>query len=341
MYRRIFTYLKLKIIKFIEQPLNMRNFLLKIFLLPWSVLFCIAVKMRLYFYNKGFIKSYKVNSFVISIGGINWSGVGKTVLTKEICNFLSKKNIKLGVIVRKSAEEEAKVITEEYNDVEVVCVDRKYEGVLALKNKDVIVIDDGFQHFKIQRDIDIVVIREDIVLNTHLLLPAGMLREPLSHLKRAHYVLVNTSNRDNHAQLKQKLGKFVSEDSIFFFKYNPLYLWNPLSGQKIDLDVIRNKKVSVFCGVGNPQSLIYMLKDLGAKFMHIKIFPDHYKYRPYDLDEIAEGSKNADFLITTFKDFWRMQNLLKETILQKMLILQINLVFEDGFLEKLYEQIKL
>ena len=170
-------------------------------------------------------------------------------------------------------------------------------------NPDIIIIDDGFQHISLSRDLDIVLVNSKDTQDTHKLIPAGLLREPISNLTKADLIIITKSNI--HAPSNYLINKIESFNRPTI--YNELQIDNLLQikNNRINkLDKIANKKVYLFSALGDNESFKKIMDYTDAKIVGHSKYPDHYHYTLDDLNDIEEKAAkcNAEFLITTEKD---------------------------------------
>ncbi len=168
---------------------------------------------------------------------------------------------------------------------------------------DVILIDDGFQHLSLHRDLDIVLVNSKDKKSDHKLIPSGKLREPISNLTKADLIIITKSNI--HAPSNYLINKIESFNRPTI--YNELQIDGLLqnkSNKIYKLDKIANKKVYLFSALGDNESFKKIMGYTDAKIVGHSKYPDHYNYTLDDLNDIEQKAKkcNAEFLITTEKD---------------------------------------
>lgn len=248
---------------------------------------------------------------VISIGNLEAGGTGKTPLTVEIGKILKKFFSKIYVVCyerNQKTKDEGLVIANKLSEIRVVSgKNRKKLFWQLIKDKpELVIIDDGFQYFEINNKIDIVIL--DPETKTDFLIPAGRMRFPISFLKYADIIIVKKglNKKKHYKKFLEKLDRFGKP--IFTAKYIPLYLAD-VSGAKVPLSVIENKRILALCGIAKPSSFITMLKDFHPLEIYAAVYPDHFSYTQIDVQEIEKIFKtlNLDLLITTTKDFVKLK----------------------------------
>jgi tetraacyldisaccharide 4'-kinase len=187
----------------------------------------------------------------------------------------------------------------------VVGKDRYRAGLLAIErfNPDVVLLDDGFQHLSLHRDLNIVLVDASDPFGSGRLFPAGILREPLTSLRRADVVLITRADQAADLDaLKRSLRRFTPSP-VVSGTYRPAELVDVATGRKWPLDVLRGSSVAAFAGIARPASLERTLALLGADILSMRSFPDHHQYSLKELKVLLEeASRTAALLVTTEKD---------------------------------------
>ena len=266
------------------------NFL-TIILLPISYLVLVLI-----FIKKKLKKEIKFKVPVICIGNIYIGGTGKTpasiFLAKEL-NRLGKKT----AIVRKyykNHKDEHKLIKNNFKDL--ILTKKRSLGIIeAEKNYNTVILDDGFQEYKISKNLNIICFNSNQLAGNEYVLPAGPLRESLANLIRAQIILINGSK---NKKFEEKLLSFNKNLSIFYSNYKPK-----------NLDQFKNKKLLAFAGIGNPNNFFKLLNHYGLKIEKQLIFPDHYDFSPNEIRKIVDEAKNKNLkIITTEKDYYKIED---------------------------------
>ena len=176
----------------------------------------------------------------------------------------------------------------------------------------VLVLDDGFQHRRLGRDLDIVLIDATDPASARHVLPGGLLREPLTGLRRAQVVVLTRADQvtaPELAALKSLVQRVAPKASLLEASHRPRELW--LHGDEHrSLEWLRGKRVLAFCGIGNPESFMNTLLDLGAEVVDRRIFPDHHAYTAADVGELSEWGcqqLGIDAMLCTLKDWVKLQ----------------------------------
>ncbi len=320
------------IIKLTLEYFNKKMFILKFF----SYIFLFFVKLRLICYKYGIFKSYKINNVtIISIGNISFGGTGKTPTTIEVAKNLLRKKFKISILLRGYKRKSKASILLVSNGKEtfcnpIECGDEAYLLASKLKcpvvvakdrvkgatyivekfNPDYIILDDGFQHLRLKRDIDIVLLTQKSLKHKIYTFPAGKFREPLSHIKRASFIIITkifqkeTLKRD-YAKLKAMTNKDIFACEIF------LEHFIDIEKKILDKDFFSEKEVIIFCGIGQPEYFEKLLIENNIVIKEKLFFPDHYTLKDSDYNKI-NSLKNYPIL-TTEKDFVKLNSKLIES----------------------------
>jgi tetraacyldisaccharide 4'-kinase len=303
-------------------------------LAPLSGLYELVVARRDGLYRSGVFQQRRVDAPVISVGNLTVGGTGKTPLVKWIAQRLADEGRHVCIITRgyrraskgritvsngseilatlDEAGDEALMLAESLqNNVAVVCdANRVSAAQFAIKTfqSDVIILDDAFQHRRIARDLDIVLIDASEPLANGRLLPAGRLREPASALERADcLVLTRADNADERAAMREELRLINPTAPVFCSVMRFAGLTELNERVAANLSGIS----AAFCGIGNPQSFFSLLEREHFAINHQKTFRDHHRYSQADVAgiEAVARSAGAQALVTTAKDAVKLRSL--------------------------------
>jgi len=317
-----------------------------VLLFPLTVIYFIAIKIWDKYWS--FKKPIKLKSYIISVGNITAGGTGKTSLVKYIAKKLISKNRSVAVVAKgyKRPDSQADIIcSNDYNDWRE-CGDEPamlarsipnlkiYVGSdktssackAANDNYEYLIIDDGFQHRKLARDLNIVCVDSSDPLGGKMLLPSGKLREPINALKRADCIIM--FGRDYKNDLKLPIQKYIP---VFKACKKVIGIKNTV-GEIVEF---ANKKAFAFCGIGNPHSFQNSLEELELQITKVHRFGDHYVYDNFDIDSIISEFKNSgsDLIITTMKDYIKLENIWRGDYPLYYLDIEVEIENEEGFLK--------
>ena len=252
---------------------------------------------------KNIIPKKKFLVKTICVGNIYLGGTGKTSLAIEIQKLLSKKF--KTVFIKKNYLNQLDEITL-LNKKGKVISNKNREKALTLASKkkfNLAILDDGLQQKNIEYGVKIICFNSKEGLGNGWLLPAGPLRENISQLKKYDIAFINGEEKNN--KLLSKLKSVNKNLMIFKGKYKPTNL------DKFNL----NKNYLMFCGIGNPHEFEKTLTKNKFSIKEKVIFPDHYKITKEELDKLKQkAKKNKLILITTEKDFYRLDKLEKKNV---------------------------
>jgi 3-deoxy-D-manno-octulosonic-acid transferase len=339
-----------------EKKILSLYFLLKLFFYILSVFYGLGYHFRVFLYQTGVIKSKKLNAKVISIGNVTLGGTGKTPLVIYLSQKLKERKLKVAILTRgyrrkkkgltelaeenknkipwSEAGDEPYLLASRLHDIPVlISKERKASGVYAEKKyqAEVLVLDDGFQHWKLSRDLDIVVIDATNPSGNSRLFPAGILREPLSSLRRADILILNKVDQIiNKENLIQVLRVYNQDAPIIESVYEINSIERLFEHAVIEEKNVEGKKCLAFSGIGNPVSFEKNLKRSKVEVLKHHRFPDHFFYQKRDILSLEKEAQKlgALFMITTEKDSVRipMMNELKIPIY----VVKIDLVITKG-----------
>lgn len=267
---------------------------------------------------------------VISVGNITLGGTGKTPLVEYLARYLQEKGKKGAILSRgyaaairqKSGDSAHNACNDEYLVFRenipyipnLLNKDRVTAGLEAIRDfqADCLLLDDGFQHLRLERDLDIVIVDALNPFGYNYLSPRGMLREPLDALKRADVIVlthVDQCSQDTIDRVIDRLRKIAGHIPVVKTVHKPVCL-ETQQGLRLDVQGLAGKKVFAFCAIGNPVSLKKSIENLGAKVLGFRTFPDHHAYSLNDLKKLNEESQRLmpDAIITTQKDKVKIKN---------------------------------
>ncbi len=258
---------------------------------------------------------------IICVGNVYLGGTGKTPLCIEIFFILKNLN-KNPVFIRKkysSFQDETNL----QKQVGPLYESKKRIDALkkAIHNKaDIAILDDGFQDFSIKKDLSIACFNENQWIGNGFVIPSGPLRENLSALNRANWVVINGKKNTN---IENEISKKDKTIKIFYTKYKAQ-----------NINEFKNEKVVCFAGIANPDSFFNLLKDNNINILEKISFPDHYNYSDNELENLVNKAKeNNATLLTTEKDFFRIEENRRKNI--KHLKIKVTIENKKQFIEEI------
>jgi len=326
------------------------GFLLWSFLLPFSFLYGLGVRIRNLLYFLGWAPTKSFSCAVISVGNLTVGGTGKTPTALWLARELEKRGRRIAILSRgyKRTGKEIAILdagfkksfsTEEdpfhagdepmmmarVFGFQVGVGRKRYEvGERILRNGelDALLLDDGFQHRQLRRDIDLLLLGSD----WHgWLLPAGPFREPKSALSRADLYLVTGSKEKWEPWLRSH-----PQQAIFFGSLQAKALFG-LEGEQwkeYPLSLLDRSKILTVSAIANPALFYRMIHDWGGEIVDTMEFPDHHLYFAEDWQRINRAARNADLIVTTEKDILKLVRF--PFAREKLLALRVEMVVENG-----------
>ena len=292
-----------------------------IILFPFSVVYLLISKL-----NK--IKtSKKFRIPIVCVGNIYLGGTGKTPLALEIYNIYKSLGKNPGFVKKyyDYLEDEIEMLK---NKGEIYISKNRIEAIdkLINSNKDIAILDDGFQDFTIKKSFSIICFNEKQWLGNRMLIPAGPLREKLSSIKRADCIFING---EKNKKIEEEIHYYNKEIKIYYSKYKP-----------VKIEEFKNKKIIAFAGIGNPSNFFNLLEENNLNLLNKFTFPDHYNYKIKDLDKLVlEAEELNSILLTTEKDYFRINEDYKKKI--KYIKVEIEIERKEDFvnlIKKTYEK---
>jgi len=313
------------------------SFLIRIFLIFCSFFYLIVVKLRLWLYKIGIFSSYRLKTPIISVGNITWGGTGKTPLVEVICSHFLSHDKKVALLIRGYGMDEDKFLTESMQGVSVLVGGDRVKNAKREEEKplDLFVLDDGFQHLKIARDLNILTIDAGNPFGNGHLIPAGILRETIDSVTRAHIAVITktaTVSRHTLDSIKEVLSKHNPGIEIYESDHQPLLFYTE-SGEEKALEYVKGRRVCVVSALGDNDSFKTTVRSIGSDMGLDFSYMDHHRYSIGDIERILDGCKkeSIDTVVTTEKDWVKIKGLLdnrmKEDI--EFLILKIKLKVDD------------
>jgi tetraacyldisaccharide 4'-kinase len=270
----------------------------------------------------GFKKTGSLPVPIISIGNLTAGGTGKTPMVALVAQRLRDEGASVTILSRGygatagNSNDEALVLSEICPDVpHLQGADRIALGQTAIDElgASVLVLDDGFQHHRIARDIDIVLIDATCPWGHGHLLPRGLLREPRSALKRANLIVLTRCDQIQPqalASLSDQVKRAAPGIPILESAHKPSGLSRTGHDDVLPSSWLEGRSVAAFCGLGRPEAFRKTLEHLGARILEWRIFPDHHPYNRDDirsLSEWAAGLPEGTPVICTHKDLVKIQ----------------------------------
>jgi tetraacyldisaccharide 4'-kinase len=302
---------------------------------PVSIIYGLIISIRNFIFDTGIFKIHKLDCMVISIGNITVGGTGKTPAVISLGQYFIENGKKVAILLRgyKGKENESRFINDPSNnagfkdlsdealmianEIPKACIitgkDRIKSGLIAIDkfSPNVIILDDAFQHRRIHRDYDILIMDYAKPLGNGKLLPAGTLRESASNIKRGNAIIFSRVLDDFSIE---SLPSIIKRELTTSKKYSAAnHILKDIiklpDCQSINVEDLSNKKFLAFSGIAKPDSFSEILKRTRIHFDEHIIFDDHHQYVDSSYDRIIKRAKELkiDALITTEKDIVKIQ----------------------------------
>jgi tetraacyldisaccharide 4'-kinase len=338
-----------------------KNILLIPILYLVSILYRIVTDLRNLFYKSGLFKIHRFNIPIISVGNITTGGTGKTPFIIYLIEQLSASYKNIAVVSRGYGREskglhivsdgkrniisailggdEPVLIARKFSNIVVIVSEDRKKGIEIAINKfnsDLILLDDAFQHRKVHRDCDIVLVNANYPVNEEKLLPSGNLREGKNNISRADIIIITKVDKPGNYNEQIEYYKKFKED-VFLSKCinSDINIMKSNSTQNsVDL---KGDSVIAFSGIADPDSFKFDLQNSEIILKDFLDFKDHKLYRKNDIDKIINIAEkhNCINIVTTEKDFVKLNMKDFENYNLYVVSKRIEVINEEMFLEKL------
>ncbi|MEO0895161.1 MAG: tetraacyldisaccharide 4'-kinase [Bacteroidota bacterium] len=343
--------------------------LLSLLLFPFSILYAFILFLRRKLYALGFLSSYDSSLPVISVGNLSTGGTGKTPFSEWLIRYLLALGKKPAYLSRGYGREtkgllgvnplkgdaaqfgdEALQVALKFPTIEVVVSENRKVGLQYLEQKggiDVVILDDAFQHVKVKRDLDLVMVDAQRMPDEDFVLPMGSLREGRQSLKKADLIVLNKlAVGENPASKIKRLAAYnrhvLAIKPVFQTAYH-------FSGEALPAIDKAGVSLIAFAGLGNNRHFFQMLKENGWTLEESLSFRDHYSYSEKDIERLIslagkKVGKRELLIATTEKDYMRLKNYrgLHSAELQKWIYFPVEVEWlsgKDNFIQLLNEHV--
>lgn len=339
------------------------NIVMETFMYKLSLLYGTILKFRNFLYDHNIKKSQSLPCAVISVGNITVGGTGKTPMTIYLAKQLKKRGLRVAVISRGyggKAEKAGGLVSDDKNilmDSEtagdepymmamslpgvpvLVGQDRIKSGLTAVDKfkSEVILLDDGFQHRKLKRNIDLVLLDCLSPLGNRHIIPRGILREPAKGIERGGaFVLTRSDSVDTKRKNKSltDISSLAHGKPVYLAGYKP-YIFGIVKGRVLSepafgSDFLAGKNVSAFSGIAKNNEFRKTVDSFGTEILSFDSYPDHYQYSGDDIGNIKRraNEKGAEYVLTTEKDYVRIAQKSEWDI--PLIVIGVTMFFESG-----------
>jgi tetraacyldisaccharide 4'-kinase len=278
---------------------------------------------------------------VISVGNITMGGTGKTPAACSFAKALKRNGRRPSVLIRGYGDDEWKMLQTLLGDIPlIVGKDRVKTASEACGNynSDCVVLDDGFQHWRLKRDLDIVLIDSTDPFGNRHLIPRGILREGVKSLRRSDLIILTKTDMASGKTggIRDELTGLAPGVPVLESVHRPVDLYDAASGEARGPDFINGRDIYALSSIVNTAYFEYILARLGARIRGRRHYPDHYNYTKEDMDSVAEEcrSAGAGIIVTTEKDMPKLPSRRLPSV--EILIMRIEFEVKDaeGVLEQ-------
>ena len=280
----------------------------------------LGVALRHEAFDRGWRNVHHAAVPVVSVGNLTVGGTGKTPCVEFVARFYRQLGLRVTLLSRgygsaAGQNDEALVLEENLPDVpHLQGSDRAALATTAVEELecDILVLDDGFQHRRLHRDLDIVLIDATSPWGYGFLLPRGLLREPIGGLKRAHVAILTRCDLvfpEVVRSLRETLTRMQPSLPIVESTHQPAR-WYNASRRIAALEALKDRPIAGFCGLGNPEAFRQTLLKLGQNILAWRTYPDHHWYTRHDVEELRGWARQlpADAaVVTTQKDLVKIR----------------------------------
>tara|TARA_B100000963_G_scaffold32286_1_gene24023 strand:+ start:2643 stop:3575 length:933 start_codon:yes stop_codon:yes gene_type:complete len=269
---------------------NTQNNIFSLMLLPLTLLVLIFI-----FFKRNLTKIKKFKIPIICIGNIFIGGTGKTPTSIFIAKEISKLR-RNPVILKKFYKNQA----DEHNLIKsnfknLILNKSRIKGIVnAIELKhDSVIMDDGFQDYKVKKDLNIICFNSNQLIGNGLVLPSGPLREGINSLKYAQIILINGKKNEN---FERKILKINKNLKIFYSYF-----------KAINIDKFKNKNLLAIAGIGNPENFFNLIEEHNLKIKKKLVFPDHHEFTINEINKILDNANRENLqIIMTEKDYYKI-----------------------------------
>jgi len=307
-----------------------------------SVPYSLGVRLRNWLFDHGWKRIERATVPVISVGNLTLGGTGKTPCVEYIAHFYRQFDLRVALLSRgygaaAGVNDESLVLEENLPDVpHLQGADRAQLARIAVEEleSEVLVLDDGFQHRRLARTLDVVLIDATAPFGHGYLFPRGLLREPVTGLRRAQVVLLTRCDQVDAATvatIRQRIERIAPGLPVAETVHQPAAWVNTPEGTTLPVSALAGRPLAAFCGLGNPEGFRRTLQQLGATLTDFRTYPDHHAYTRTDVEELRSWARQQPtecVVVTTQKDLVKLRlNRLAE---HELWALRIQLAFTAG-----------
>jgi len=288
-----------------------------------EVPYCSVVSLRNLLYDRRILSAHQFSVPIISVGNLTLGGTGKSPMVAWLCRYFLKQKLRPGLVSRGYGK------TSEAGNDEFMEMSRRFPNVPHLQDRnraeaiqkllqteqvDLIILDDAFQHRRVERDIDLVLLDATAPFGFGHVFPRGTLREPIGGLRRADIALLTRSDLIDETERQEIRQRVLSINPNIIWGetvHVPTSLISATSFATEPIEAIAGQSALAFCGIGNPAAFRKTLEQCGVHIAKLMPFPDHHHYTAFDADELVRTAKKlgANSILCTMKDLVKLDRM--------------------------------
>lgn len=286
----------------------------------FSIPYSLAMTARNYAFDRGWKKIHRASVPIISVGNLTVGGTGKTPIVEFFASRFLSRDVRVGLLSRgygskSGPNDEARLLRENLPEVpHLQGKDRSrlVEQAVSICGSELVILDDGFQHRRLNRDLDVVLIDAADPWGGGWTLPGGLLRESINGLRRAHLAILTRTNLVDAVrirELRDAVRKIAPTVAWAETQFVPTLL-RFANGEETLVSTLDGQRIAAFCGIGNPESFRQSLSRAGAEIIFFSPLPDHCRYDSALLATLEKQTtqSGADYTITTQKDMVKIDS---------------------------------
>jgi tetraacyldisaccharide 4'-kinase len=307
-------------------------------LTPLSLAYSLGVRLKNYLYRDGRLKIHDVGAPVISVGNLTTGGTGKTPLVKWLATQMSLSGQRVCVLTRGYGRKSSgRIVVSDYATVlsnvreagdEPFLLARELQGHAAVicdanrvaaaewavehLSSECFILDDAFQHQRIKRNFNILTVDATNPWGNGRLLPAGILREPISQLTRADCIVITRADDlETTDRVRAEIREQLNNTPVFTSRVKVVQTRSLIDGASVEDFDAGKTRVAAFCGIGNPDSFFSLLRRNKYDVAYTRAFRDHHQYTQAEVSRFVTeaNSRGAQFILTTAKDAVKLNDL--------------------------------
>ncbi len=289
-----------------------------------SIAYGVIVRGLRFFYSSGVLPSVSLPRPVVCVGNLTIGGSGKTPMVEWLARGLARRGLRPAVLTRgymphaqaPATSDEAAELGEALPGITMAVNPDRSAGAreaLGRGEVDLFIMDDGFQHWRVRRDCDVVVIDAMSPFGNRHVLPRGILREPIGALVHADVFVITRSDLapEGAASVRAFLKKTYPGRLIMMTRHQPVAVRDLSSGKEVGLEVLKGQRVCAVASIGNPVGFYRTIERLGVDIVDRYERPDHHVYTAAEVDALCSGQGDRIF-ITTMKDAVKLRGIVQE-----------------------------